>query len=109
MAALQTGAGDRELMNQEDTPSVIPLFMTRDLEVLRDRRADVEFKTSVHKVFVGVDPGTHSFSQTAIVSIVPTGENGRLEQVVRSLYYIYHTWCAPADGGNADSRPGGEP
>ena len=82
MAALNTGAGARELMNQEETPSVVPLFMARDLEVLRDRSADVTFTTPVHKVFVGVDPGTHAFSQTAIVSVVPVGESGRVEQVV---------------------------
>jgi hypothetical protein len=86
MAALQTGAGDRELANQEETPSVFPLFMGRDLEVLRDRRADVTFSKSVHTVYVGVDPGTHSFSQTAIVSIVPIDDNGRIEHVVHTFH-----------------------
>lgn len=83
MGALQTGAGERELMNQEDAPTVMPLFMGRDLDVLRDRSLDIVFTSPVPKVNIGVDPGTHAFSQTAMVATVPMGENGRLEYVVQ--------------------------
>jgi hypothetical protein len=90
MAALQTGAGDRELMNQEDAPSVNPLFVGRDLEPLRDRRLDVTFTTPISKVLIGVDPGTHAFSQTAVVALAQYQIDGRLVWVV--LHYVYFTW-----------------
>jgi len=82
MAALQTGAGDRELMNQEDEVSVNPLFVARDLELLHDRRQDITLTTPVSRVYIGVDPGTHAFSQTALVSLVPYQLNGKPIHVV---------------------------
>lgn len=88
MGALQTGAGDRELNNQEDTPSVVPLFMNQDLDILRDRRMDIVFDKVIPRVYIGVDPGTHAHSQTALVGTVPYMIDGQLKQVVRSFILL---------------------
>jgi hypothetical protein len=63
--------------------------MTQDLEILRDRRMDITFSSNVPRVFIGVDPGTNSFSQTAIVSVVPYSYNGRTVQVVCPSFFIH--------------------